>query len=199
MKLGTHIDLIELNNFCVTCHGLRPTGSRAIQGCLKSTCSGIWNTPPRISTHEHQTRWTWSQDIGDANCGGIFWYLEWFARGEAMKLWQELRWQEVSNKSTYIVWFWSQSVVCSVYEADRIDVTIMRQSYSATNWQQEVCHFQNALNSSILLLPNLLQTSSEIMSKNGRCETVKGILISKILLPWQRCQTSIYLLVIWGT
>ncbi len=28
MKLGTHIDLIELNNFCVTCHGLRPTGSR---------------------------------------------------------------------------------------------------------------------------------------------------------------------------
>ncbi len=23
-----HIDLIEVNNFCVTCHGLRPTGSR---------------------------------------------------------------------------------------------------------------------------------------------------------------------------
>ncbi len=36
--------------------------------------------------------------------------------------------------------------VCLVYEADRIDVTIMSQSYSATNWQQEVCHFQNALN-----------------------------------------------------
>ncbi len=28
MKLGTHIDLIELNNFCAACHGLRPTGSR---------------------------------------------------------------------------------------------------------------------------------------------------------------------------
>ncbi len=28
MKLGTHIDLIEPNNFCATCHGLRPTGSR---------------------------------------------------------------------------------------------------------------------------------------------------------------------------
>ncbi len=28
-----------------------------------------------------------------------------------------------------------------------IDVTIRSQSYSATNWQQEVCHFQDALNS----------------------------------------------------
>ncbi len=28
MKLGTHIDLIEPNNFCTACHGLHPTGSR---------------------------------------------------------------------------------------------------------------------------------------------------------------------------
>ncbi len=28
MKLGTHIDLIELNNFHTACHWLRPTGSR---------------------------------------------------------------------------------------------------------------------------------------------------------------------------
>ncbi len=28
MKIGTHIDLIEPNNFCAACHGLRPTGSR---------------------------------------------------------------------------------------------------------------------------------------------------------------------------
>ncbi len=28
MKLGTHIDLIEPNNFCTACHGLRPTGSQ---------------------------------------------------------------------------------------------------------------------------------------------------------------------------
>ncbi len=28
MKIGTHIDLIEPNNFCTACHGLRPTGSR---------------------------------------------------------------------------------------------------------------------------------------------------------------------------
>ncbi len=39
--------------------------------------------------------------------------------------------------------------------------TIMRQSYSATNWQQEVCDFQNALNSPSYFYPNLLQTSSE--------------------------------------
>ncbi len=70
--------------------------------------------------------------------------------------------QEVSNKVHIhclilitLQWF----VLCM--KANRIDVTIMRQSYSATNWQQEVCHFQNALNSPILLLPHLLQTSSE--------------------------------------
>ncbi len=28
MKLGTHIDLIELNKFHAACHRLRPTGSR---------------------------------------------------------------------------------------------------------------------------------------------------------------------------
>ena len=29
-----------------------------------------------------------------------------------------------------------------------MDVTIVSQSYSATNWQQEVCHFQNAFDKS---------------------------------------------------
>ena len=29
-----------------------------------------------------------------------------------------------------------------------MDVTIVSQSYSATNWQQEVCHFQHAFDKS---------------------------------------------------
>ena len=29
-----------------------------------------------------------------------------------------------------------------------MDVTTVSQSYSATNWQQEVCHFQNAFDKS---------------------------------------------------
>ena len=29
-----------------------------------------------------------------------------------------------------------------------MDVTIVSQSYSATNWQQEVCHFQHAFEKS---------------------------------------------------
>ncbi len=41
MNLGTHIDLIEPNNFCAPCHRLPPNRKSAIQGCLKSTCSGI--------------------------------------------------------------------------------------------------------------------------------------------------------------
>ncbi len=70
--------------------------------------------------------------------------------------------QEVSNKVHIhclilitLQWF----VV--VYEANRIGVTIMRQSYSATNWQQEVCHFQNALNSPSCFYPICFKTSSE--------------------------------------
>jgi hypothetical protein len=35
-----------------------------------------------------------------------------------------------------------------------MDVTIVSQSYSATNWQQEVCHFQNAFKLNALI--NLL-------------------------------------------
>ncbi len=103
-----------------------------------------YSSQDSFNTHEHQTRWTWSQDIGDAKLRRDFWYLKRFARGEAMNLWRELRDRKCLIKSTYIVWFDHNSVVCSVYEADRIDVTIMRQSYSATNWQQEVCDFQNA-------------------------------------------------------
>jgi len=34
-----------------------------------------------------------------------------------------------------------------------MDVTISSQSYSATNWQQEVCHFQNALKSTSYFYP----------------------------------------------
>ncbi len=34
------------------------------------------------------------------------------------------------------------------------------------------------------------------MTKHGRCETVKGILISKILLPWQRVKPQYSFLVI---
>ena len=40
------------------------------------------------------------------------------------------------------------SAVCSWEEADQMDVTIVCQSYSATNWQQEMCHFQNAFDKS---------------------------------------------------
>ncbi len=56
--------------------------------------------------------------------------------------------QEASNNSHIALSDFDQtSLVCSLYDADRIDVTIRSQSYSATNWQQEECHFQNALNS----------------------------------------------------
>ncbi len=147
MKLGTHIDLIEPNKFHTACHWLCPTGSRLFRAVYKTHALEfdilLWGLPPVC----HQTRRTWSQDIGDAKLPGYFWYLERFARGEAMNLWRKMRDRKRLITSTYIVWFWSNFRFCSLYDAERIDVTIRSQSYSATNWQQEVCHFQNALNS----------------------------------------------------
>ncbi len=61
----------------------------------------------------------------------------------------------------------------------------MRQSYSATNWQQEVCHFQNALNSPSYFYPICFKLHQNTV-KTRPMWTVKGILISKILLSWQR-------------
>ncbi len=77
------------------------------------------------------------------------------ARGEAMKLLARIERQEVSNKvHIQLSDFDHTSVVCSVYEADRIDVTIMRQSYSATNCSRK-CVFSKCLWIHHLALPNL--------------------------------------------
>ncbi len=84
-----------------------------------------------------------------------------------------------------------------MYDGDRIDVTIRSQSYSATIWQQEVCHFQNALNSAFTFT-RFVSNFIRIMSKHGPCKTVEGILISKILLPWQRVKLEYSFPVILG-
>ncbi len=108
MKLGTHIDLIKPNNFCAACQGSAQQ-EVGYSGLFKNHM--LWNLKillPGFSTQEHQTLWTCSQDIGDAKLRRDFWYLKRFARGEAMKLWRELRDRKCLIKSTYIVWFWSQ-------------------------------------------------------------------------------------------
>ena len=44
-----------------------------------------------------------------------------------------------------------------------MDVTIVSQSYSATNWQQELCHIQNAFDKmGGLLLPTVTKISTYI-------------------------------------
>ncbi len=104
--------------------------------------------------------------------------------------------QEAFNNHPHTLSDFDQtSGFCSLFDAERIDVTIRSQSYSATNWQQEVCHFQNALNSASIF-NRFASNFIRIMSKHGRCKTVKGILISKILLPWQRVKLENLFLVI---
>ncbi len=96
-----------------------------------------------------------SQDIGMLNCRGIFDNSNGLARGEAIKLWRELRDRKCLIKSTYTVlilitlqWF------VRLYEADRHRCDNYESSYSATNGQQGKCvHFQNALNSASYFYP----------------------------------------------
>ncbi len=50
-----------------------PNRKSAIQGCLKITCSGIWNTPPRIfNTRAPKPGERDLKTLGMLNCGGIF-------------------------------------------------------------------------------------------------------------------------------
>ncbi len=106
--------------------------------------------------------------------------------------------QEVSNKSTYIVWFWSQFSVCSVYEADRIDVTIMRQSYSATNWQQEVCDFQNALNSPSYFYPICFKLNQNTVKTWPMWKLWREYWYLKYCCHGNVSNLNILFLVIWG-
>ncbi len=77
--------------------------------------------------------------LGMLNCGGIFDISNGLPSGEAMKLWSRI---EIQVSPHTLSDFDHTSVVCLVYEADRIDVTIMSQSYSATNWQQKCVIFK---------------------------------------------------------
>ncbi len=62
MKLGTHIDLIELNNFCAACHGL-----------FKKHM--LWNLKYSSQDFQHMSTKLGERDLktlGMLNCGGIF-------------------------------------------------------------------------------------------------------------------------------
>ncbi len=94
MKLGTRIDLIELNNFCVTCHG-NAQQEVGYSGLFKKHM--LWNLKysSRIFNRRAPNPVNVIKTLGMLNCGGIF---------------------DISNglpvarrliKSTYIVWFWS--------------------------------------------------------------------------------------------
>ncbi len=109
-NLVTHIDLIELNNFCVTCHGASAQQEVGYSGLFKKHM--LWNLKYSSQDFQH-TKSTKPGErdlktLGMLNCGGIFDISKWFARGEVMKLWRELRYRKCLIKSTYIVWFWSQ-------------------------------------------------------------------------------------------
>ncbi len=105
--------------------------------------------------------------------GEIFDISNSFARGEAMELWRELRDRKCLIKSTYIVWFWHTSVVCRCMEAIA-SMWQLEQSYSATNWQQEVCHFQNALNSPSCFYPICFKLHQNTVKNTADVNTVKG-------------------------
>ncbi len=140
----------------------------------------LWNL--KYSSQDFQHRApnpvTWSQDIGDAKLRRDFWYLEWCCPWRGDELWRELRYRKCLIKSTYIVWFWSQfsglfgvwsrSHRCDNYEGKVIAPPTAAGSVS----------FSKCFEFSILLLPNLLQTSQNNVKKRPMWNC-QGILISK--------------------
>ncbi len=109
MKLGTHIDLHQAEQL----FALHVMGSAqqevGYSGLFKNHM--LWNLKYSSQDFQHRSTKLGERDLktlGMLNCGGDFWYLKRFARGEAMKLWRELRDRKCLIKSTYIVWFWSQ-------------------------------------------------------------------------------------------
>ncbi len=96
MKLGTHIDLIELNNF--TLHVIGSAQQEVgYSGLFKKRMLWIdillWRLPPRLPP----TRWTWSQDIGDAKLQDIFDISTGLPVARAMNLWRKNERQEAPN------------------------------------------------------------------------------------------------------
>ncbi len=111
--------------------------------------------------------------LGTQNCQDIFDISNGFARGEAMNLWRKMRDRKHLIHPHTLSDFDQTSGFCSLYDAERIDVTIRSQSYSATNWQQEVCHFQ-MLWIQHLIFNRFASNFIRIMSKHGRCKNCEG-------------------------
>ncbi len=67
-------------------------------------------------------------------------------------------------------------MVCLVFEADRIDVTIMSQSYSATNWQLFLlhCDYYDHIRAAYLPKFKLIQTNFMALPNADKLRHILG-------------------------
>ncbi len=101
-KLGTHIGLIEPNKFALHVIGSDPQ-EVGYSGLFKKRM--LWNLKFSSQVFQQMSTKLGEYDLktlGMQNCKEIFAkrYLERFDRGEAMKLWRELRYRKFLIKST---------------------------------------------------------------------------------------------------
>ncbi len=117
----------------------------------------LWNL--KYSSQDFQHRSTKLcervlKTLGMLNCGGIFDISNGLPVARRWSYGRELRDRKCLIKSTYIVWFWSQfsglfrcmKPIASMWQ-------LWGKVIAPTNWQQEVCDFQNALNSPSYFYP----------------------------------------------
>ncbi len=136
----------------------------------------------------------WSQDIGDAKLWRDFFISRTVCPWRGNEVMARIEIQEVSNKVhihflILITLQWFVRCMKPIASVCQLWVKVIAPPTGSRK-----CHFQNALNSASFT--QFASNFTRIMSKHGRCETVKGILISKILLPWQRVKPQYSFLVI---
>ncbi len=98
--------------------------------------------------------------------------------------------------STYIVWFWSNFRVLFVVWCRAHRLWLLGVKVIAPPTGSRKCVIFKMLWIQHLIFNRFASNFIRIMSTHGRCETVKGILISIILLPWQRFKVENLFLVI---
>ncbi len=159
----------------------------------------LWNLKYSSQNFQHTSTKLCERDLKTLemlNCGGIFDIWNGFCPWRGDEVMARIEIQEVSNKV---------HIHCLILITLQWFVRYMK--HIALMWQlwgkviapptgSRKCVIFKMLWIQHLTFAQFASNFIRIISKHGRCETVKGILISKILLPWQRVKPQYSFLVI---
>jgi len=163
-----------------------PNRKWAIQGCFKKACSGIWYTPLRFSTRSPQNsvnmitrHWGWKIARGFLISRTV---CPW--RGVEIRAKNEK--QEMSNNINihYLSFIKLHRFVRCMMPITYMWLLGVKVIAPPTGSRK--CVIFKMLWIQHLIFTRFASNCIRILTKHGRCKSVEGILISYIVLPWQR-------------